>query len=93
MEPDGGGTGSAVEGERQRALRGIGFAELGVGDEEDVGARLALLGFENKIAGRGLIFDDLAADRDLMLGDGENRILLFILILIFLLIFVGGYWW
>ena len=87
MEPDRGGTWPAIEGKRQRALRGIGFAELGVGDEEDVGPRFAFLGFEDEVAGRGLILDGFAADRDLMLGDGENRIFLF------LLIFVDGYWW
>ena len=70
VEPDGGGTGAAVEGEGEGALGGfggIGFF-FGVGNVEDFGGGFAFGVYESEGTGGGGVVDFLAVDGDGMLG-------------------------
>src|ERR1019366_9554733 len=59
-----------------------------VGSEENIGARLILRVFQHQVTGRGPVLDQLPADRDLMVGDRQDRLLLLGLGLLFVAGFV-----
>ena len=106
VQPDGGGAGAAVEGKSHGPLRGIDLlgvgVEFGVGDEEDVRLGLLVLRvLHQHVAGGGAVFDDLAPDGQLVLGDGQHGLLLLLgrcggggllvrVLVLFLGLFLGG---
>src|ERR1039458_6306231 len=68
VHPDGGGTGSAVEGEGDRAAGQIRSAVLRVGDIENGGGGLLLVVADDDGDGDSSVVQFLAVDRDAMLG-------------------------
>ena len=71
VEPDGRGTGAAVEHEGNGALGFLRGAGAGVGGEEDAGAGFAFLLLEDHGAGDGGVGELLAVNGDAVLGGGD----------------------
>src|SRR5262249_49172696 len=68
MQPDGSRTWASIEGEGDRALRGVAHVILRVGDVEDAGFRRAIFELEQHRAGGRGVLDLLAADARGVLG-------------------------